>query len=304
MARESKPKGRGQKGPPRRRVAGARRMPRWMLIAGALALLGVLFLALPGPSSTPWPRDRGPLGTFVESETAFDNLTEARITYPSRDGTARAILWVPNRTGHTTAPLPAVIHMTGRTVAAEGARDLARFLGSLGVATLSVEKRGGDATLTPEKTRLWVWDLLRGFDHLLGPIPGNLRVVIDPTRIVVSGDSIGANAAIVAAAREARFRGVLSFSGFPDPRSGPDLDPGGAVGQLSGRPVAFFHAREDSVVPLERGRALFEQAREPKFFYVVNGTCHGYCPEMFPQLEEQVREMLLLPKNRSGPGGN
>jgi fermentation-respiration switch protein FrsA (DUF1100 family) len=277
-----------------------------MLVVAAVVLVGVgLLLALPAPSAdaSAWSRDRGSIGTFLEGQTDLGNLTESRITYPSLGGTARAVLWLPNRT-NATSLTPAVVHMTGRTVDAEGARNLARFLGSLGVATLSVEKRGGDAEITPEKTRTWIWDLLRGFDHLRAPLPGTLRAALDPEAIAVSGDSIGANAALVAAGAEPRFKGVLAFSGFPDSRLGPDLDPSAAVARISGRPVAFFHAREDSIVPLEQGRALFDRAREPKFFYVLNGTCHGYCPDMFPQVEEQVLRMFSPVKSPNGSVAN
>ncbi len=279
-------------------------MPRWMLLAGAIALIGTgLLIALPPPgggSSSAWPRERGSVNTFLENQRTVDNLTEAVITYPSLDGRARAVLWIPNATNATTLP-PVVVHMTGRTVPAEGAVNLARFLGSLGVATLSVEKRGGDQDLTPEKARLWVWDLLRGFDHLRAQLPKDLRAFVDPERIAVSGDSIGANLALVAASVEPRLKGVLVFSGFPDTRFGPDFDPSVALSRISNRSVAFFHAREDPVVPFEQGRILFDRAQEPKFLYAVNGTCHGHCGEVFPQVEEQVRLLFSLPKPSPSP---
>lgn len=286
MARGGEVKGRGQKGPRKSVAPSARRMPRWMLVAAVVALIGTgLLLALPapGPSST-WPKDRGPISAREVATETRDNLTVITLSYVSQQGEARAILWLPNRTNNTTTAPPAVVHMTGMGVSAEGARNLAPFLGSLGVATLSVEKRGGPSPL-------WVWDLLRGFDLLAAPSSR-----IDPQRIVVSGDSIGANMALAAAAVEPRLKGVLVFSGFPDSRFGPDLDPSVALSRVSDRPVAFFHAREDPVIPLDQSRALFDRAREPKFFYAFNGTCHGHCIDMFPQVEEQVRQMLLTPK--------
>lgn len=273
-------------------------MPRWMLIARAIALIGTgLLIAMPPPgggSFSTWPRERGTVNTLLESQKTVDNLTEAVVTYPSLNGRGRAVLWIPNRTNATALP-PVVVHMTGRTVPAEGAENLAKFLGSLGVATLSVEKRGGDRDLTPEKARIWVWDLLRGFDLLRAPLPRDLRAAVDPERIAVSGDSIGANLALVAASVEPRFKGALAFSGFLDNQFGTDLDPSVAVSRISDRPVAFFHARDDPVAPFEQGRALFDRAREPKFFYAINGTRHGYGPEMFPQIEEQVRRLFSLP---------
>lgn len=279
MARRRVQKGRGQPGPRGSAVRSARKFPRWALLVLLFGVAGAILLAIPPPApGSAWPQDRGPVSARDLSTEVRDNMTVTRVSYVSQGGEARAVLWVPNRTNDTRTRLPALVHMTGMGVPADGAESLARFLGSLGVATLSVEKRGPPS--------LWVWDLLRGFD-LLGSRPE-----VDPQRVAVSGDSIGANMAIVAAAAEPRLKGALAFSAFPDSRFGPDLDPGQAVGKISPRPVVLFYALGDEATFVEGGRALFRQAGEPRFSHEFNGSCHGHCPAMFPALEAEVRRLF------------
>ncbi len=41
------------------------------------------------------------------------------------------------------------------------------------------------------------------------------------------------------------------------------------------RPKLVIHGTEDEIVPFLMGRRLFEAAKEPKYFFAVNGASHN-----------------------------
>lgn len=44
------------------------------------------------------------------------------------------------------------------------------------------------------------------------------------------------------------------------------------IGKLAGTPLLLMHSRDDEIVPLEHGRALFQAAGEPKTFRTIKGN--------------------------------
>ena len=65
-----------------------------------------------------------------------------------------------------------------------------------------------------------------------------------------------------------------------------------------GSPVLFLHSREDTVIPFEEGRRLFDAAPSPKQFVEVSGG-HVYASEKDPRFFPAIRSFLqaerLLP---------
>jgi alpha-beta hydrolase superfamily lysophospholipase len=57
-------------------------------------------------------------------------------------------------------------------------------------------------------------------------------------------------------------------------RFGSSLEPSTYFKKISPRPVWIFHAVNDTVIPFDNGRQLFEDAREPKTFIEFSGE-HG-----------------------------
>lgn len=117
-------------------------------------------------------------------------------------------------------------------------------------------------------------------------------------RIGVFGQSLGAAAAAVAAAREPLARAVVLEAGFTRYRDIakavlrrgwltwpfsfliPELalprryDPVDYVAAISPRPLLIVHGGRDSVVPARMARALYDGAREPKELWVMDGAEH------------------------------
>jgi predicted peptidase len=57
-------------------------------------------------------------------------------------------------------------------------------------------------------------------------------------------------------------------------RFASSLEPSTYFKKISPRPVWIFHAVNDTVIPFDNGRQLFEDAREPKTFIEFSGE-HG-----------------------------
>ncbi len=115
------------------------------------------------------------------------------------------------------------------------------------------------------------------------------------------GQSIGAAAATVVAARSASPRAVVLEAGFhsykgimkdvlkrswllkplayviPWMIAQRGLDPADYIGSISPRPVYIIHGDRDRTVPYWMGEALIAAAREPKKFWTVEGADHLQC---------------------------
>lgn len=132
------------------------------------------------------------------------------------------------------------------------------------------------------------------------------RAEIDPKRIGIYGFSMGASAAILAAARSQVFSAIVADSPFTSLRdqarlaitgfyrlpSFPflhlavagyeiyfqtDVDtvaPARVIHEVSA-PVFIIAADGDQLVPAESGRKLYSAAREPKELWIIPGAEHG-----------------------------
>jgi hypothetical protein len=126
------------------------------------------------------------------------------------------------------------------------------------------------------------------------------RPEIDPERIVVFGQSLGASLAITALAASPRRRQVHAlviegaFTSFRElareklggfwltwPLQVPlglTIDdhyrPIDAIGELAPMPILIVHGEEDGVVPPHHALALYEAARRPKTLWLVPGAGH------------------------------
>lgn len=123
---------------------------------------------------------------------------------------------------------------------------------------------------------------------------------IDPRRIVMFGESLGAAVAAELAARHPPAALVLA-SGFTSvPDLAADLYPWFPVRWLARHrydtrsylrnvraPVLVMHSREDEIIPYSHGRALYEAANEPRQFLELRG---GHNDLFFANPEAFVRE--------------
>lgn len=162
------------------------------------------------------------------------------------------------------------------------------------------------------------WDIESALDYLSN------RPDIDPFQIAVHGNSMGAIAAIMAAAERQEIRGVIAeipFSSlnhmlhhsfkqvfdlpsFPfailtkwtcEMRLGIDLDqlaPIKVIGRISPRPVFLIDDEKDELFPHDSVERLYSSAREPKEYWLVPGCPHGQARECEP--EEYPRRVIAF----------
>jgi alpha-beta hydrolase superfamily lysophospholipase len=148
-----------------------------------------------------------------------------------------------------------------------------------------------------------------------------------PNEIIgIMGYSMGAVAAIQAAAADSRIRAVLAVSPYADLRQlvnhqlglaralAPlimwwgekmtgtriaDFDPLSAVAALAPRPILIMEAGNDAVLPPKSGRLLYEAASDPKQLWSVPGIPHVGFAQTTPDAYRQrildfFQDTLLL----------
>lgn len=126
----------------------------------------------------------------------------------------------------------------------------------------------------------------------------------------VAGHSIGANIAVRLAAEVGDEAGVIVEGGFLSsgehfrslrwgwlPITGmitQHFDAGSRIASV-GSPVLVVHGSEDTMIAPAMGRALYERAREPKRFVLVEGAVHENADEVgHAQLREAVQQFFRL----------
>ena len=74
------------------------------------------------------------------------------------------------------------------------------------------------------------------------------------------------------------------------------FDAGSRIAQV-GSPVLVVHAGQDSMIAPALGRALFERARQPKRFVLVDGAVHENTDEVGRAAYRQaLHELFALPR--------
>jgi fermentation-respiration switch protein FrsA (DUF1100 family) len=61
---------------------------------------------------------------------------------------------------------------------------------------------------------------------------------------------------------------------------------------ITPRRIVMFHSINDSIIPYEMAQRSFNKAHEPKAFYGIEGSTHGYSPLVDMRLEEELELML------------
>jgi len=178
--------------------------------------------------------------------------------------------------------------------------DMLAFLHGLDLSVLLIDYRGyGNSRGTPSEKGTYL-DAEAAWRFL------TRRRGIDPERIVLYGRSLGgAIAARLAVGRSPR--GLVVDSGFT---SAPDLAAGiypvfparrlcrfeydtlGSIRQVA-CPILVVHSREDSMVPFEHGRRLFEAAPGRKHFVETTGGHNDPMELRRELLEAGLRAFLL-----------
>jgi pimeloyl-ACP methyl ester carboxylesterase len=178
--------------------------------------------------------------------------------------------------------------------------DLAADLRDLGWNALIFHYRGCWGSEGPYDLATLAADVRSAVDYLSAvPFPG-----VDPARLAVIGHSMGAVAAIEAAATDVRLKAVVTI-GAPAGLTGfgwlDDSDvereftrflavtppvfrrqladrprPADFIGAIAPRPVLIVHGSADEWVPPAAGRQLYARAARPKTLAEIEGANHSF----------------------------
>ena len=160
--------------------------------------------------------------------------------------------------------------------------DFADRLLALGLSVLLVDYRGyGKSTGKPSEKGIYE-DALAGYQFLTDSLS------IRPENIILWGSSIGAAAALDLATK-VEVSGLILEGCFTSARemskeifpyfpfhwfASFKFDNLGKIPKVKA-PVLIIHARQDEIVPWQMGRALYDKANPPKYFYTVEGAGHN-----------------------------
>lgn len=231
---------------------------------------------------------------------AIHFLSKPFLTYETK---IYGLLLLPaNRTN-----IPGIVLLPGGGVKKESELYLGNKIVHLGYAVLIIDQRGigetGGIYLNFQQDyqafkqgnepiqHLSVYDALRAFDVLRS------MKDIDTNTIAIAGESMGGRYALIAAAQDKRFKGVLgiSTSGFHIPKDdAPEnpyllsIDPDHYIHRISPRNTVMMHSLNDTTISYNDAQTTFSLAKEPKKFYTVEGCGHGYCDAMDASLEEAL----------------
>ena len=160
--------------------------------------------------------------------------------------------------------------------------ELLRRLHRIDVNVFMIDYRGygkSEGKISEEGTYR---DALAAYDSLL------TRADVDPSRIVVFGQSLGAGVAVELATRR-KLAGLILEAPFASIREmAKVVVPWLPIGRLISTrydnlakikkiqiPLLILHGDRDEVVPYAQGRRIFEAANEPKRFYTIVGAGHN-----------------------------
>jgi pimeloyl-ACP methyl ester carboxylesterase len=255
-----------------------------------------------------------------------ENYSLYRTMYRSQGATIVGNLYVPKNAPAGSAGMrgKGMLLLPGGGVTKEGEANAARAFAHRGFVVLTIDQRGVgetggafnsiDQDYAIFEARLASGEPADGFTE----IPTNHLLILDALagiqylreqpevrgKVLLTGESMGARAAIVAARMSDDISGllVISSAGFGDPQLPQEqkrfldsFNPDANIGQVK-VPILFLHSTNDTTIPIQYARSTFDRASEPKLFLTVDGCPHGYCAAMEPLLDE------ALPLLSSSPG--
>jgi alpha-beta hydrolase superfamily lysophospholipase len=259
------------------------RSPIWRRLGLAAAFAGVLLLAGCAALDTQQRRwiFQPSKATWAGAAVAAEGMEERWIEYdtPSTGERVRLhALWLPQK----RADAPVLLYLHGARWDVRSSAFRMRRMHDLGFAVLGMDYRGfGQSTDQLPSEESAYEDARATWEWLRREMPRAPRYVF--------GHSLGSAIAVHLASEVDDERGVMLEGSFP---SIPDvvstmrfgwLPVGALITQRFeaaeriervGSPVLVVHGSEDRLIRPELGRALYERARSPKRFVLVDGGTH------------------------------
>jgi len=194
-------------------------------------------------------------------------------------------LWLPaggRDVGSTSAHAPLMLYLHGARYNVTGSAGRVRRTQELGFSVLAIDYRGfGKSSSGLPSEAMAQEDARAAWDWLAAQHPGRPRYIF--------GHSLGGAVAIDLAAKVDDEAGTIvegTFTSIADvigtmkwgwlplgPLITQPFDSMEKVARL-GAPLLVVHGSDDSTIPPELGRKLYEAARRPKAFVLVDGGSH------------------------------
>lgn len=219
------------------------------------------------------------------------HLPYQEVTFSSQDGTTLSGWFIPA----VGAPKGTVIHYHGNAQNMTAHLSFVHWLPSEGFNLFVFDYRGyGKSAGRPDRKGLYQ-DSVAAALYVAG------RKDVDPSRLLVFGQSLGgANA--IAAVGSGKLRGVRAVaieSAFASYRSivrekiglipvlsllkwplsylliGDSYSPVDVVDRIAPLPLLLIYGSQDPVIPISEGEKLYRKARQPKLFWNVAGDRHA-----------------------------
>lgn len=228
---------------------------------------------------------------------------QVAITAP--DGPRRIAWLIPAATDARARPWVIFLHGNGANLASRLNILHYEQLSGLGLNVMAPEYRGfGGVDGIPSEAGLGA-DALAAYEYL------RQQQHADPGRIVIYGWSLGSAVAVDLASQVQEAAVILEGAPASIVAIGQRRYPYFPIRLLIHNPfesiakiprvhapLLFLHSPEDTVIPIEEGRRLFDAAPSPKQFVEVSGG-HVYASEKDPRFFPAVRAFLqanrLLP---------
>jgi alpha-beta hydrolase superfamily lysophospholipase len=206
--------------------------------------------------------------------------------------------------GQAAPGAPVLLYLHGARGHGESSAFRMRRMHELGFAVLGIDYRGfgqstdelpSEATAYEDARAAWAWLAQRHgaaprfiFGHSLGgAIAVGLATQVDDERGLILEGSFTSVPAVV---RTMRW-GWLPLGPLITQR----FDAASRIDRV-GAPVLVVHGSEDRLIQPELGRALYEHAREPKRFVLVEGGSHHNTNAIGQDAyREALRELFRLP---------
>lgn len=261
---------------------------RWRHLAG-IALLAASALGLQVGCATLDERQRGWIfqpgdRTWAGGLAAAQGMEDVWIDFDSRQQASAGArvrlhaLWLP----HADPAAPVLLYLHGARYDVRGSAPRMRRLHEMGFAVLGVDYRGfGRSTAALPSEALAAEDARAAWDWLGRQHPQARRFIF--------GHSLGGAIAVQLASEVRDEAGLIvegSFTSMPELVStfrwgwlplGPLItqrfDAASRVAEI-GSPLLVVHGSRDSLIPYRLGQSLYERARGPKRFVLVEGGSH------------------------------
>ena len=279
-------------------------LPRRRTRLAGLILLAVLGLGLQAGCATLDERQRGWIfqpgdRTWSGGLAAAQGMEDVWIDFTSRldEAPSAAVrlhgLWLPQ----ADPKAPVLLYLHGARYDVRGSAPRMRRMHELGFAVLGVDYRGfGRSTPGLPSEAMAAEDARAAWDWLGRQHPQSRRFIF--------GHSLGGAIAVQLASQVGDEAGLIvegSFTSIPDvvstfrwgwlpvsPLITQRFDAASRVAEV-GSPLLVVHGSRDSLIPPRLGQQLFERARSPKRFVLVEGASHHNANAVG---KAQVREAL------------